>query len=263
MSSDQIVEDSLVTDCDKRRKLFEITRKGKLKWLGDSESLQKFVEDVIHIKAKWTSPGGECKLIETDNVSIRWYPSKQTFNVGGLKAKEIKAKFSSILCASLDSKDDMQVCEDSEQLIDEATSQEQNQPLSFSCITNDWITTLECAIEEIKSQVTNIKEELKQHRFHFNKKPESPSTPIIHNNGHKSRVTDDLVEQCLTMLQRENSQLKKENEALRDRINTVSYVVADLNTKIKDVENEKSSLLTAIQFIYDGYRKVRYDTNFI
>ena len=52
MSSNQIVEDSLATDCDKRRKLFEITRKGKLKWLGNFESLQKFVEDVIDIKAK-------------------------------------------------------------------------------------------------------------------------------------------------------------------------------------------------------------------
>ena len=104
-------------------------------------------------------------------IEPTWHPSKQTFTVGGLKAKEIKAKFSSLLCASLDSKDNMQVCEDSEQLIDESISQEQSQPLPVPCIANDKITTLECAIEEIKSQVINPL----AHRAKRGAKTEDPS----------------------------------------------------------------------------------------
>ena len=256
MRSDKVLEDLVVSDGDCLRKLLEITSKGKLKWLGDFKSFQQFVEDVMEIKSKWSSPGGECKLIETDDVSIRWYPSKQTFTVGGLKGKEIKARLSSLLYSSLDSKDNLEDREDSEQLIDQAIFEEQYRPLPVPCITNDRLTTLEYSIEEIKSQMNNIKEELKHHCSHFNKTPESTSTPANHDNDQKSCVTNDLVQQCLTMLQRENSQLKKENEALRDRINTVSYVVADLNTKIKDVESEKSSLLAAIKLIYEDYRKV-------
>ena len=43
--------------------------------------------------------------------------------------------------------------------------------------------------------------------------------------------------------------LKEENETLKERLNNLSYIISDLNTKVKDSENEKVSLATAIKII--------------
>lgn len=97
MCSDKVFTDLLVTV-------------GKLKWLGDFEFFQQFVEGVIDIKAKQTLPGNECKLIETNYVSICWYPSKPM-------GKKFKAKLSWLLCTSLDCKDKFQLRESTTMVI--------------------------------------------------------------------------------------------------------------------------------------------------
>ena len=50
-------------------------------------------------------------------------------------------------------------------------------------------------------------------------------------------------------LQSENLLLKEENKALKERLTNLSYIMSDLNTKVKDCENEKLSLVTAIKII--------------
>ena len=52
-------------------------------------------------------------------------------------------------------------------------------------------------------------------------------------------------------LKQENIQLRIDNDSLKDRLNSVSYVVSDLNTKIKDIECEKLSLVTAIKLLQE------------
>ena len=46
-----------------------------------------------------------------------------------------------------------------------------------------------------------------------------------------------------------NKELKEENRLLAERATNVSYVMSDLNTKLKDLENEKASLLTVIKIL--------------
>ena len=50
-------------------------------------------------------------------------------------------------------------------------------------------------------------------------------------------------------LQSESLLLKEENEALKERLTNLSYIMSDLNTKVKDCENKKLSLVTAIKII--------------
>ena len=50
-------------------------------------------------------------------------------------------------------------------------------------------------------------------------------------------------------LQSDNLLLKEENKALKERLTNLSYIMSDLNTKVKDCENEKLSLVTAIKII--------------
>ena len=47
----------------------------------------------------------------------------------------------------------------------------------------------------------------------------------------------------------ENTKLKKDNDVLSGRLNNSLLVISDLNTRIKDIENEKFSLLAAIRLV--------------
>ena len=51
------------------------------------------------------------------------------------------------------------------------------------------------------------------------------------------------------MLEERNCKLERENETLNDKFIARSCIISDLNTKIKDLENDKVSLMTAIKLI--------------
>ena len=53
----------------------------------------------------------------------------------------------------------------------------------------------------------------------------------------------------LSALEKENHELKVENSALEERINNLSYILADLQGKVKHAEEEKASLITVIRLL--------------
>lgn len=56
--------------------------------------LRDFANNNLEISAtKWTSPGGDCKLFEDNEFSIRWYATKNTITIKGKRANEIKETF--------------------------------------------------------------------------------------------------------------------------------------------------------------------------
>jgi hypothetical protein len=56
-------------------------------------------------------------------------------------------------------------------------------------------------------------------------------------------------DQCIASLQAEIVNLKTENNDPRERNTNISYIMSDLRTKIKDVEIEKRSLITALKLL--------------
>ena len=53
----------------------------------------------------------------------------------------------------------------------------------------------------------------------------------------------------LSASEKENHELKVENSALEERIDNLSYILADLQGKVKHTEEEKASLITAIRLL--------------
>ena len=49
------------------------------------------------MNAKWTSPGGDCKLIEGHDVSLRWYASSGTLMIKGEKATENESQMRTLI----------------------------------------------------------------------------------------------------------------------------------------------------------------------
>ena len=61
----------------------------------------------------------------------------------------------------------------------------------------------------------------------------------VSNSGDKYMVA----------LQNENEKLKKENEFLVERLNNALFAASDLNTRVKELEKEKSCLVTVIKLV--------------
>ena len=62
-------------------------------------------------------------------------------------------------------------------------------------------------------------------------------------------------------LANENSDLKHENEKLKERIENLSYILADLNGKAKNAEDEKNSLITAMRILFDDNKGTAMTVN--
>ena len=75
---------------------------------------------------------------------------------------------------------------------------------------------------------------------------------------HSIKLNNFIPE--LNVLRKENSELKKENSCLKERINNLSYVLADLQDKVKYAEEEKNSLVTTIQLLHND-AKVNHPSN--
>ena len=114
-----------------------------------------------------------------------------------------------------------------------------NDQTSPSCVGN----SIEERFDEMDAQIRSL-ETILEARLYAN-------FDIISNdlNDFKMFTMNNAVEQFTNELQRKNDNLKKENECLTERLTTVSYIVAHLNTK-KDLEYEKASLVTTIKIIH-------------
>ena len=50
-------------------------------------------------------------------------------------------------------------------------------------------------------------------------------------------------------LAKQNDNLKKENDQLKEQITNYECITSDLNQKVKDLDNERSSLITVIKIL--------------
>ena len=68
-------------------------------------------------------------------------------------------------------------------------------------------------------------------------------------NNLKANIGQTDLFNTINNLKLEIGELRNENLELRQRNANLSYVMTDLQTKVKDTENEKTSLITAIKLI--------------
>lgn len=214
-----------------------ITEKGTLKWHGEFEGLTHLIEKLQLTKGRWSSPGGGSKLYESEEFSIRWYSTNGTITFKGNKASEIKTKFISNIDNTAEefsqSQDDCQITSDLHKDSIKTNGPFTNYPtcdptcgnleqyLLINDLMSKFMKTIDDKVDGISQEVNNLK----------SSKSQPDQTDMINN------------------FKREIDELKKENIDLRQRNATISYVMADLQTKVKDTENEKNSLITAIKLI--------------
>jgi hypothetical protein len=64
-----------------------------------------------------------------------------------------------------------------------------------------------------------------------------------------SSIQDKRESYANESLLHENRALKDENKSLLERVSNLSFIVSDLNTKLKESENKKQSLVTVLKLV--------------
>ena len=111
-------------------------------------------------------------------------------------------------------------------------------------LTSQNTTSMFCETEPDK----HVAERLKMVESQMNQKIEALAYEIQKLKGN------DMITLHIEFFHTENAQLK-ENEALMERVQNLGYIMSDLNTKVKDLENEKMSLITVINILQNEHSR--------
>ena len=214
-----------------------LNNKGKLIWTASYDSLQRFVEDYLNLReGSWSSPGGDSKMYETGDVSIKWYANPQTITVYGENKAEVEEKLKSAASVPKDTLSNNVVNTE----VSEVHSHRPEANLASSSTVND---PLEEFKEFINGKLLALTKEFSANLTIVNK-------ALLEHSIKLNNFIPQDSERELNALRKENLELKKENSCLKERINNLSYVLADLQDKAKHAE-EKNSLITTVRLLHN------------
>ena len=178
--------------------------KDKIKWFGEFESLKEFLSKNLNLQGKWSSPGGKCKLLQTKEISIRWYSDRKSLNINGVgeNVKRIKTELLSMaktandieLNSEVESQDESDEMNTHVPTLPEANIQVQNLP--ETCDEEDNIVCNDC--RKLSIDVAEVKFEL----------------ALV---WAKINALDQKPCQCES-LKRENNLLRKQVECLQSKL---------------------------------------------
>ncbi|CAB3999919.1 Hypothetical predicted protein [Paramuricea clavata] len=77
-------------------KYLTVSDKGKFKWNGPFQSLKMLMTELTKNESKWSASGGYCKLLELDDLAIRWYADSKSLTVNGKLSNDIKSELRNI-----------------------------------------------------------------------------------------------------------------------------------------------------------------------
>ena len=203
-----------------------VNDEGKLIWSSTYECFKQFVEEVLNLSGgKWSSPGRDTKQYESEaeDILIKWRAKTQTIVVSGKNKDYINDKLMSAVSVS--------------KTVAEPESSDHE---TFS---SENINPLETSIKSLNGQMQALKEELTDNLIAINRS-------LLEHSEQLKELQSPNTDNELCRLKLENSDLKEENDRLTERINNLSFILADLQGKAKCAEEEKASLITTIRLLY-------------
>ena len=225
-----------------------ITDKGKFRWSGSFEHLEAMM-NVLDKQIVWTSSGGDCKKMELDDLCVRWYTKNKSLTINGAGSEDLKSQLRAVIYVSgsdaatnqqpfdvdeVMEKDDVPECEST--LLSHSPKSSNIQNLNDSAFVLELIQSLEHRLESKFEKLANQINELNL----------ASSRQVNYDCSDASQLTEHN-----DFLKNENSSLKKVNERLAGQVNGYKMIISDLNAKIKDLDNEKLSLVTAIKILHE------------
>ena len=146
-----------------------VTDKGKYKWQGDYKALQNFSGDVLKMKGKWSSPGGNVKLLKTDELALRWYIANNNITINGLKAEDIRKQLKSYASNVSNSTESLNQNDlHSNELDNNSAINERSCQTPLSSNNNELLASLEDTVEILKTKANDPKRQKKSMKHILN-----------------------------------------------------------------------------------------------
>ena len=102
--------------------------------------------------------------------------------------------------------------------------------------------SLENTVDGIQSKLYSLKCKFEKHQIEY-----ANAIKKLENKYDNGSTSIDKPQ--LDNLARENQLLKDKNKSLNERLNNLGFILADLNSKVKLIEEEKASLITTIRLL--------------
>ncbi|CAB4042312.1 Hypothetical predicted protein, partial [Paramuricea clavata] len=211
-------------------KYLNITEKGKLRLTGSFENLEILMNELLETQTKWSSPGGHCKLLEMDNFEMRWYSNNYSLIIKGEQdeVEEINSRLR--IMANLADKETA--------FVSEGNGDREGDGVNTASTENSHI--------EINSHETSnynkVLDSIRDLELCFVNKFDELLQEI-----RQSKTTEETISEDRNSLIKKNGKLKQEIDILSDQVNNYKCIVSDLHTKVKQLEDEQKSLITAIK----------------
>ena len=199
----------------------------ELYWKGSLDDLKEFVHSKLKLDGSWSSPGGDVKLFTGENISLKWQ---------GIHKQKL---------AVISNNGDQDI---GEELIKLAVSSKNiNPPSSYQCEQEaNMVVNRDCsisassnsAIDDLRKQMLDLAETVENKIENLRRE--------VHKLDAKIEPVQ-ILECTLSDLKRDKMRLLQDNNELRERNLNLYLITSDLNTRIKDLERERDSLVTALK----------------
>ena len=188
-------------------------------------------------------PGGGCKQYKDATIDIRWYSTNKSLTIKGLECDDLKTRLRAL----------------ASEIYEEQSSEDDVNSIELVNISDtDSISTILPNVLCDKCSELAERVEVLEERMNKNLSELSKS---INSLKAKEELETELSREYVDFIVRENAKLKHDNEQLRERAENLSYIMSDLNTKVKGLENEKESLVTALGMLQSDLNEKYKATN--
>ena len=166
-----------------------------------------------------------------EDIALKWYSDTKSIILSGKHAKEFEEKLNSMASISQElANEDLPFVNRMDKAV-----------VGVQTATSAWDSSPEASFKHLESRLLKLTEDFLENTLAIN------NTLLDHTNQLNGLKNDEKVK--LSALEKENHELKVENSALEERINNLSYILADLQGKVKHAEEEKASLITVIRLL--------------
>ena len=179
------------------------------------------MKDLIEKKGRWTTPGGYCKLLDLDEVVVRWYMDSKSFTINGSSSEDIKSQL--FVIAKLIQR---------ENLPDNVENKKNIEPSSDNLKDEDklellLINTLRNIEETLENKINSLANELCESKLDLVDVKRS----IIENQAANLNANSDRTLTVESCLEERKSRPKEQNNGLREQLSTYKCIVSDLNAR--------------------------------
>lgn len=228
----------------------------KFYWDSTLAELKEFVTNELKLSGRWSSPGGEVKLFTADTVSLKWHgKTVKSITLAGnsTEINELSKILTSICESSVENQgSNTEGCQDHFNNDDNAeANMEATTGMNNYTIRSIPVSLNSSEMKTTEAKLNNIDAHIKQ----LEKELVDKTSKLANDLNNLKKYCLDSGADYMSTLRQENLSLKEENQALKDSLFTAKFALSDLNSKIKELENEKASLTTTLKILYEDFHQ--------